>query len=399
MYMRKNFNTYLFVLMLLLISFTVYSDSIVVSAFSGSGSGTPGDPYVITNVNQLQQMEDDLNAYYVLGNDVDAQETSTWNGGKGFNPVGDYSPNEFTGHFDGQGYVIRNLYINRPGERNLGLFGYIDSGVEVKNVGLCNVDITGDWWNVGGLTGYNDRGRITNCYTTGIVRGDDAAGGLVGYDLEGNVTNCFSTARVSGRMNIGGLVGETWICSYSKCYSTGSVTGTVNDAGGFVGDNDEGNITDCYSTARVTGGNSTGGFAGYNLGNINNCYSTGRVTGDQFVGGFAGENYGAINNCYWDIETSGWVTSDGGIGKTTVEMKKQATFSGWDFTTIWSIKEDVTYPYLRNMPENACARALPIPVGGEIYLVNKQTFFSPYIIMIILTMIVSVVVRRRRLLK
>ena len=57
-----------------------------------------------------------------------------------------------------------------------------------------------------------------------------------------------------------------------------------------------------------------------------------------------------IHNSYWDIETSGQTTSGGGEGKTTAEMKQQATFIGWDFTNIWDIIEGVTYPYLRWQP-------------------------------------------------
>ena len=39
----------------------------VVQAFSGNGLGTEADPYIITDVYQLQEMQDDLDAYYILG--------------------------------------------------------------------------------------------------------------------------------------------------------------------------------------------------------------------------------------------------------------------------------------------------------------------------------------------
>jgi hypothetical protein len=89
--------------------------------FSGKGSGTPDDPYVITNVKQLQEMKYDLKAYYVLGNDIDASETKNWNNGQGFEPIGDYK-NPFTGSFDGRGHKIYNLYINTTRDY-VGLFG------------------------------------------------------------------------------------------------------------------------------------------------------------------------------------------------------------------------------------------------------------------------------------
>ena len=92
-------------------------------AFSGAGSGTEADPYVITTVQQLQEMQDDLDAYYVLGNDIDASGTASWNGGAGFEPVGSYDPNySFTGTLDGRGHVITGLYIYRPSSNSIALF-------------------------------------------------------------------------------------------------------------------------------------------------------------------------------------------------------------------------------------------------------------------------------------
>lgn len=50
-------------------------------SFSGLGSGTEEDPYQITTVHQLQEMNDDLSAHYILMNDIDASETrELWEG-------------------------------------------------------------------------------------------------------------------------------------------------------------------------------------------------------------------------------------------------------------------------------------------------------------------------------
>jgi hypothetical protein len=59
-----------------------------------TGSGTPGDPYMIYDVDDLQDMEDDLDAYYELANDINAGATAGWNGGKGFAPIGSGTYNE-----------------------------------------------------------------------------------------------------------------------------------------------------------------------------------------------------------------------------------------------------------------------------------------------------------------
>ena len=84
-------------------------------------------------------MKNDLIAYYVLGNDIDATATSGWNDGAGFESIGTEA-SSFKGSFDGKGYKITNLYINRPGTDYVGLFGYVGSGGVIENVGLENVD-------------------------------------------------------------------------------------------------------------------------------------------------------------------------------------------------------------------------------------------------------------------
>jgi hypothetical protein len=81
------------------------------------------------------------------------------------------------------------------------------------------------------------------------------------------------------------------------------------------------------------------------------CYSAGDVEGNQHVGGLVGKNHedkGEIASSYWDTETSSQSESAGGVGKTTAEMKQQATFEDWDFSSIWGIDEGESYPYLRN---------------------------------------------------
>ena len=92
-------------------------------------------------------------------------------------------------------------------------------------------------------------------------------------------------------------------------------------------------------------------FYNTGLAKIENCYSIGTVSGDFDAGGFCADQFGfgteEINFCYWDTETSMMDSSDGGTGKTTAEMKMQATFETWNFNTIWCIGEHETYPQLQ----------------------------------------------------
>ena len=243
----------------------------------------------IYDVDDLQAMQDDLAGNYWLANDIDASDTINWNGGAGFESIG-VNVGKFTGIFDGDGHTITDLFINNPVIRSEGLFGWI-SGT-VRNVGITS-NITSNSYYAGGLVGVNSGGTVTNCYSTGAVSGS-SAGGLVGVNSGGTVTNCYSISAVSASSQSGGLVGS----------------------------------------------NASGGI-------ITNCYSTGAVSGGSAVGGFVAYNTGTVTDCFWDTQTSGQATSAGGTGKTTAQMKQEATFTNWDFTDIWAIIEDVDYPILR----------------------------------------------------
>jgi len=54
-------------------------------------------------------------------------------------------------------------------------------------------------------------------------------------------------------------------------------------------------------------------------------------------------------HCFWDTQASGQPSGSYGTGKTTAQMKTRKTFTdaAWNFTTIWGILENVTYPFLQ----------------------------------------------------
>ena len=127
---------------------------------------------------------------------------------------------------------------------------------------------------------------------------------------------------MTGSYSVGGLVGENSYGTVSNSYAMGSVTGSSYNIGGLIGYMYGGSVTNTYSTVFVGGSGSNKG------GLIGSLYS------------------GTVTSSYWDTETSGMSTSAGGTGKTTAQMKQQATFSGWDFTNIWNIINGSTYPWL-----------------------------------------------------
>jgi hypothetical protein len=203
------------------------------------------------------------------------------------------------------------------------------------------------------------------------VAGYYRSGGLIGCTYSGaTVSHCYATGDVYSIYLAGGLSGSIDCPNtlVEKCYATGDIDG-YQTIGGFTGSNYGAVIKDCYATGDVNGFMWVGGFQGlscyhivdgvYHYAETYTSYSTGRVSGYGYYGGFNGGflGGGTVQDCYWDTQTSGMTTSYGGTGKTTSEMKRQATFVNWDFSSIWDITEEVTYPFLRPSNEPPVADA------------------------------------------
>jgi len=282
----------------------------------------------------LDAMRNNLSGHHILMNDLDSTTAGyeelaspTANEGKGWHPIiGTGGNPPFTGTFDGQGYEIRDLFINLPGVGYVGLFSILGEGGRIENIGVVNVDVTCTAY-IGGLVGVN-RGTVSNSYSTGSLTGVSWVGGLVGQN-DGTVSNSYSTGNVTSDSGAGGLMGGN--------------TGTVSNS---------------YATGNVAAEVGAGGLMAANSGTVSNSYSSGSVTGNDNVGGLVGYSEGTISNSFWDKETSGQTTSAGGTGKTTAGMQDIDTFSGagWNIITvalnetnlayIWNIVNGVTYPFL-----------------------------------------------------
>jgi hypothetical protein len=362
---------------IVLIQVLVLSLAQIVSAFSGAGSGTGANPYIITNVTQLQEMSGGLNAWYELGNDIDASSTVNWYGGQGFVPVGD-SAHGFAGNFDGKGFSITGLFINRPSSDNIGLFG-TSRIATIKDVNLVNPNISGNnstgslvgysdsstisdcscsgatvkgaSSNVGGLVGNKNAGTIIGCstyspvvtstssnsYYGGLLGSQNGGslincrsynvtvidlgyyiGGLVGYNYNANIDNSFADdVHINGNYYCGGLVGY-FRGSCTNSHSSGLVTGN-SYVGGLIGNYDNGIINNCFSWANVTGtGDSCGGLVG-NLSSmtVTDCHATGRVAGNNYVGGLVGyiSNSGSLTKCYATGNVQGFEQVGGLVGR------------------------------------------------------------------------------------
>ncbi|MCL2671161.1 MAG: SH3 domain-containing protein [Clostridiales bacterium] len=250
-----------------------------------------------------------------LENDIDmtdylAPTGAGHNAGAGFAPIGTQT-NPFRGTFEGGGFEITGLWINRPAGSGIGLFGYAqDASIQNLGVELAPAGVTGHA-AVGGLVGSMTGRDIDRCYVRGgeVYGSDNDVGGLAGA-LDGvNLSRSYAATPVrGGKYYVGGLVGGQTGGAITNCYATGNVAGSY--AGGLVGAQSNGaGIGNCYATGNVTGGANIGGLLGYQgIGSSIACaLSTGNVSGTANVSAAVGRQYTAgsgILNCYrYDLLT------------------------------------------------------------------------------------------------
>jgi hypothetical protein len=289
----------------------------------GGGSGTSFDPYLICDVTQLQNVNQNLSANYLLTTNIDLANSN-------LTPIGSYSKMlPFTGVFDGGNYSLSNwTFTNTSTTDSVGLFSFA-SGT-IQNLNLVNFKITtGSFSGILAGAGGSTAGiTVKNCSTAGILVAGADAGGILGL-ANGAVTisHSFSTATINstGTYN-GGLIG--WSGSdvtVSSSYFEGNLTcmGLCKSAGGIAGALRKGHdiiSNSFFTTGAVISSGIAGGLLGtsYGLANltINNSYATGTVSGGT-VGGIIGElgNFlGAPTVSLVNVYTAGPISGSGPHG-------------------------------------------------------------------------------------
>lgn len=375
----------------------------VYAQFAG-GSGTEADPYQVATAEHLNNVRDYLNSYFIQTASIDLG-VAPWNVNEGWEPIGT-SENGFTGSYDGNGFFIGNLMINRPSSDYVGLFGYLYNAV-LNNLEIENIFVLGGGWGVGGIAGRINYSSIVNSHTSGSIEGSESSvggltgsssnstisqcyancdingdekiggligqsysssiissyalgniiangpsGGLVGYQREtSTISNCYANCSVVGDGGVGGLIGNTGSITISCCYSNGTVSGNYFVGGllGILGGNSA--LSNSYSTSNVFGSvmriGGLVGYAGASTSSISNTYAIGNVSGNSnSIGGLVGENNDTlVENSYWNTSTTGQTYSAGGYPRTTDEMTypyATNTYLFWDFTNIWADDENYT---------------------------------------------------------
>ena len=315
----------------------------LVMLWSGWGQQVFADPpTTISNWTELDGIRTNTSGEYVLTADLgpgtDGYDSVVGTTSAGWNPIADFS-----GTFDGGGFTISGLRIDRSSTSNIGLFANTTPDAVVKDLLLVDADITGQSFT-GILIGTNN----------GSVSGVGVIGGTV-----------------NGVTNIGGLIGANQESSatVSQSFSSASVEGTGIRIGGLVGFNGGENanagaeITDSYSTGDVTTtSGSVGGLVGVNQGSgtaIIRSYAAGLVSGTGNAGGLTELNVdnATVTDSFFDRETTAQ-TGGPGTALSTAQMRDIADFlsGGWDFTgetdngsdDIWIIQsgDPISYPYL-----------------------------------------------------
>lgn len=288
------------------------------NAFSGLGTGTTPDPFLITNCSQLQETEDNLTAVYKLNNTIDCT---------GF----EYAPvDSFSGELDGNSQNINNLQI--IGSNFVGIFGNTHSGY-THNFQVISPNITGSSVVTTIVAVNGNAGVVANITVTGAtieVQGD-TAGGLVGKNA-GYIYNSHFTGTFTGDGSayaIGGLAFQlTNVADMPSLIKNSSANITLtfeaNDGesiGGLVAELVSGNIEDSHAISVINGnGTAMGGLVGILVSSLNNplvnilnSYAITTINGGSNVGGLVGEMTDAdnanplIRNSYAQV----LITSDG----------------------------------------------------------------------------------------
>ena len=267
-----------------------------------------------------------------------------WDGGDGWQPIAhestspDASSDPFNTTFEGNNYVISNLFINRRGTRTgsgtnpdphiytlfAGLFGDVGSGAKIRNLGVEDVSVTFKNYltsipsapevYAGGLAGYS-AGEIFKTYVTGTVNatvepvsGTDKhphAGGLIGRQVGGSITSSyarvattanFAANDASSKSYAGGLVayqdGGDIVATYARGSATAIVSSQNNGeghAGGLIGYHKDGEIKSSYSEADATATAYATGvqynlFTKLNAGGLVGTQDGGKITASYSVG-------------------------------------------------------------------------------------------------------------------
>lgn len=321
-----------------------YPESTTISCYNASGipalmqicpSGGDFDPIPaptqteITDEAGLKAIANNLDGNYILMNDIVL--TEDWI------PIGNDN-NPFTGIFDGNGKIIKNLKYNKADADRVGLFGLAEVAI-IKRVGLENVSIIGRN-DVGALAGRVRGAIIDQCYVTGYVEGNDHVGSIVGGAESGSgqstLMDCYAYASVVTRSTqVGGILGTTKDLTLKNSYFSGSVVSPGSNSGGILSLIDGGS-SNIVENVVCLAHHIKGGTAYRILAN-----DGGRVNVTRLMNNYGFDQSLVNGNPVSSTSSNLGANLKHGANKTLAELKDHSFYESlqWDMSNKWKIEE------------------------------------------------------------
>ena len=393
--------------------------------FAG-GTGTEADPYQIATAEQLAKLSKDVSegnhyqeTFFELTENIDLS-SHRWI------PIGIYkwelsgaaTYSWFEGFIDGNNKTISGLIVDERTDKNAaGFFGDIrnvsggtvgaknliisDASIYADEDGLMelragifagyvsanpgqqivfeNITVSGDieiestdgYNSVGGMIGYGDGVKATNCKAENIsISGASNSGGFIGNNSDSAFENCEVSGTVSGTWALGGFVGYATAADYSEatqsvykhCAADVEITGSDWRLGGFAGYAEYGSFDNCVAFGNVTSTvdgwePNVGGFIGQSdNADVDSSHAAGEVisaSSDYKAGGFVG-NYagGTFADCSFDSEKNSGLTA-AGIGTISSGVEGGSTnevlanicedyYGGHKYSSDWTVDTAAT---------------------------------------------------------
>lgn len=281
------------------------------------GSGTEEDPYLVSNVEQLDAIRHNLDKHFVQIANLDLEDRE-------WEPIGevyaDDTPDKpFNGSYDGNGYFIKNVKVDKPLQISVGLFSFVGENGNIKNLEVSNYDLRGND-GVGAIIGLNN-GVISSSHVfNGKTKGNKYTGGIVGIN-NGTIINC---------------------CTQEETL--------------------------------VDGEKISGGLVGLNEGEIRNSYSIAEVINNELAGGLFGDNNGEVVASYYDQEKSCIKRPGAKEEKTSQELSDNGLYEDWDFDGKWKMYQSLDglkYPKLNISKQNHSEFAGGSGSADDPYLISN----------------------------
>jgi len=272
----------------------------------------------------------------------------------------------FYGNYDGKGYVISNLYINKNGgtdDRIVSFFGSLKNA-NINSVHLKNILYLVENCRVSSFCDNAFESNISNSSTTGTIIvnnkqrtnayghdyiGYSSASGFVNQALFSTIENCFSEVDIISKNfahnSTNGFISTLFNSVLSNSYYRGTMVNPTRFSTGLIGNMNDSKVEYCYSVVNT---NSAMFGITWNVTN-SNIKSTYFLKSRIIQKPFPKE----INTPLSKMMDKKNITLKkfSGKGLSNKTIKVRSSFKEWNFDDIWAIDNNINdgLPYLRNM--------------------------------------------------